>query len=206
MAKGMFAQCGASKAVSFAGCESISCFVNLNNAKERPLCANNIAVGANREITCCFTGHRNLAGIDKKMVYNRTVDTVESLAQQGYRDFCCGGALGFDTLAACAVLEVRQKLNIKLVLILPCHDQYKKWCQKDIEEYKRIIETADRAEYISNRYYPGCMHERDRILVDESSICVCCMARPGGGTGYTVEYAQKQGLRVINLLDAQLKI
>lgn len=45
----------------------------------------------------------------------------------------------------------------------------------------------------------GCMHERNRRLVDNSAVCVCYLTQPAGGTHYTVEYARRQGLSIINL-------
>ena len=43
------------------------------------------------------------------------------------------------------------------------------------------------------------MHERNRYLVDNSGLCLCYLVKRGGGTYYTVQYAKKQGLPVINL-------
>ena len=53
--------------------------------------------------------------------------------------------------------------------------------------------------YVSRQYTRGCMHERNRHLVDNSSVCVCYLNRESGGTAYTVDYAKKQGLEIINL-------
>ena len=60
--------------------------------------------------------------------------------------------------------------------------------------------------YVSRQYTRGCMHERNRHLVDNSSVCVCYLNRESGGTAYTVDYAEKQGLEVINLALWQQKI
>ena len=43
------------------------------------------------------------------------------------------------------------------------------------------------------------MHKRNRHLVDNSSVCVCYLAKDSGGTDYTVGYARLKGLKVINL-------
>lgn len=40
---------------------------------------------------------------------------------------------------------------------------------------------------------------KNRHLVDNSSVCVAYLTRSGGGTAYTVEYAKKHGLKVINI-------
>ena len=53
--------------------------------------------------------------------------------------------------------------------------------------------------YTSQEYTKGCMHKRNRHLVDHSSVCVCYLTKKDGGTAYTVDYAERQGLEVINL-------
>jgi len=42
------------------------------------------------------------------------------------------------------------------------------------------------------------MHKRNRHLVDNSSVCVCYLNKENGGTAYTVDYAGKKGLELIN--------
>ena len=56
------------------------------------------------------------------------------------------------------------------------------------------------AHYVCDDYAPGCMFMRNRAMVDMSSICVSFQKRERGGTAYTVSYARRQGVRVINLL------
>ena len=68
-----------------------------------------------------------------------------------------------------------------------------------IAEYERIMKAADKVTYTSEQYYSGCMHKRNRHLVDNSSVCVCYLTESTGGTAYTVEYAHKNNLTVINL-------
>ena len=46
--------------------------------------------------------------------------------------------------------------------------------------------------------------DRDRKMVDGASVCVAWCTRRSGGTAYTVRYALKQGVRVINLADRDI--
>ena len=122
--------------------------------------------------------------------------------EQGYRYFGCGGALGFDTLAAQTVLRLREIYpEIRLILVLPCRDQTRGWKQADVAEYDRIMKAADKVTYTSEQYYSGCMHKRNRHLVDYSSLCVCYLTEQSGGTAYTVNYARSQGLKIINVAE-----
>ncbi len=62
-----------------------------------------------RSKTVCFTGHRELPADDLPEISKRLEDTLATLIEQGYRYFGAGGALGFDTLAAQAVLRLRER-------------------------------------------------------------------------------------------------
>ena len=58
--------------------------------------------------------------------------------------------MGFDTLAAQTVIELKKDFpQIKLILVLPCKEQTLKWSAKDIAEYERNKEKADKIKYTS---------------------------------------------------------
>ena len=150
--------------------------------------------------TCCFTGHRQIPAEYLPTLSAKLRKTLISYIEKGYTFFGAGGALGFDTLAAQEVLNLRnQYQDIKLILVLPFRDQAERWKAEDIEEYERIKRSADKVVYTSDHYYSGCMHKRNRHLVDCSSLCICYLTNPTGGTAYTVDYARKMGCIVENL-------
>lgn len=127
---------------------------------------------------------------------------IERSIQAGYVYFGAGGALGFDTLAAQTVLKLKERYpDIKLILVLPCKSQTSGWKQTDIDEYERIKAAADKVVYTSEVYYRGCMHKRNRHLMDNSSLCICYLMEDRGGTYYTVNYARENGLQIINLAE-----
>ena len=126
--------------------------------------------------------------------------TIEQKITEGYTVFCAGGALGFDTMAALAVLKLKDKhRKIKLHLYLPCRDQAKKWSSYDRGIYEYITEKSDKVVYISENYTPFCMMERNRALVDNSSVCIAYCTQTRGGTAYTVSYAMDNDVPVINI-------
>lgn len=152
-----------------------------------------------KEKTECFTGHRKIPTLAKRRIAKRLEETVSEAINSGYRYFGCGGALGFDTLAAQTVLRLREaNPEIRLILVLPCRDQTRGWDERDIEEYERIKQAADKVTYTAEKYYNGCMQKRNRHLVDYSSLCICYLTEQSGGTAYTVNYARVHGLKVIN--------
>ena len=155
-----------------------------------------------RAKTCCFTGHRNLSSGEKLKVAVRLHRVIEEKIKAGVVFYGAGGALGFDTLAAQTVLEMKKEYpQLRLILVLPCENQTRGWCGEDIAVYEDIKCRSDKVVYVSREYTPDCMHRRNRHLVDHSGTCICYLMKNTGGTAYTVDYARKKGLRIINLAE-----
>lgn len=150
--------------------------------------------------TACFTGHREIPFFQKRRLKAKVKSAITDAIGNGYRYFGAGGALGFDMLAAQTVLELKADYpDIKLILVLPCLNQTRGWAQEDVKEYERIKAAADKVTYISKEYYNGCMHKRNRHLVDNSSLCICYLTKQSGGTAYTVSYAESHDLKIVNV-------
>jgi len=152
---------------------------------------------------CCFTGHRIIPNAEREEIKERLKSTLVSLIEKkGVTLFIAGGALGFDTMAALEVLSLRERYpEIKLRLAIPCENQTKGWKEKDILLYEEIMSQADDVVYTSRTYTSGCMHIRNRYMVDSSDFCVAYMTKASGGTAYTVKYAEKKGVEVINVAE-----
>jgi len=153
-----------------------------------------------RERTACFTGHRSIPKDEIENLTKRLTDEVRDLIVQGYCYFGAGGALGFDTIAEQVVLQLRDEYpQIKLILVLPCLSQADRWSEKDRAVYEDIKAKADKVVYTSQNYTRDCMFKRNRHLVDCSSLCICYLTEPSGGTAYTVKYAKAKGITTVNL-------
>ena len=151
---------------------------------------------------CCFTGHRDIPLTERKKIQKRLETALLRLIDQGVCYFGAGGALGFDTLAALTVLRLQERHpNIQLILVLPCRDQTRSWLKEDKKIYNQIYSKANKFVYTSEYYYNGCMQKRNRHLIDNSAICICYLTKSTGGTAYTVDYAKKRGLIIINLAE-----
>ena len=61
--------------------------------------------------TCCFTGHRKIPLDQLESVTQRLRDAVIASIKDGYLYFGAGGALGFDTLAAKTVLNLKKDID-----------------------------------------------------------------------------------------------
>jgi len=152
--------------------------------------------------TCCFTGHRNIPQNGFPNIKKHLKNEIKNLINQGIKFFGSGGALGFDTLSAITVLELKKEFpHIKLILALPCKNQTKGWKEFDRAVYNLILDTADKILYISEYYQSGCMHKRNRHLVDNSGYCICYLTHNSGGTFYTTNYAKEKNVKIINIAD-----
>ena len=158
-----------------------------------------------KETTCLFTGHRTLPEEPEERAWleKELTASIKNAYEEGYRTFFSGGAMGFDLLAALTVLNLKSSglSDIRLILALPCYNHHKSWAKEDQRLLATILERADETVYTSlNEYLPGCMHKRNRFMADCSSLCIAYCIKQTGGSAYTVNYAQKHGVRTKWLL------
>ncbi len=148
---------------------------------------------------CCFTGHRKIYD-DEDELYFKVKDQIIRLVKEGYTEFRCGGALGFDTLAADAVISVRQDYpHIKFVMYIPCLDQSKNFPPEQKEHYYAHTQAANRIMCLSKTYYNGCMLDRNKAMVDGSETCIAYLRQNRGGTAFTVRYAESKNCEIIHI-------
>ena len=158
-----------------------------------------------RHVSVCFTGHRQLTAAEAETVSARLDTLLQALYAKGYRQFLCGGALGFDTLAAEAVIRLQAMHgDVRLIMAIPCSTQAQRWSAEDTRRYERILYAADETHVLSPVYYNGCMMVRNRFMVDRSALCVCYLNKMKGGTMSTVAYAVQEKLSVINVAIADV--
>jgi len=150
--------------------------------------------------TCCFTGHRYLPKEKLPDIVRQLEEVIENLIAQGVIYYGCGGAIGFDLLARETVLKLKKKHpQIRLIMVLPCVEQDRKWRQSDKDRYRALLKVCDKAVYVQREYDEGCMFKRNRYLVDHNSVCVAYMVRQQSGSGCTVSYARSKKVLVINV-------
>ena len=153
--------------------------------------------------SACFTGHGSFTG-DTTNLEVRLYDILErAINKESISDFYCGGAVGWDELAARTVLKLREVYpHIKLHLILPCSnvEQTTKWTTEQKTEFYRILGLADSVEYTSECYYNGCMKVRNARLVELADFCFCFLDtnRQRSGTAQTVRMAQRKKIMIVN--------
>lgn len=70
---------------------------------------------------------------------------------------------------------------------------------EQLADYDRILLMADSTEYISEKYYYGCMKARNARLVELADCCVCYYdnKKSASGTGQTVRMAERKNICII---------
>ena len=159
--------------------------------------------------TCCFTGHREIPTKLYEAIKEETKQKVQELIDDGYTDFICGGAVGYDTLAAAVVL-IKKRENpdcaVRLHIFLPYIHGIKGKDETEARIYETVLAHADSVTHISNRYFPGCMQKRNVAMVDNSSYCIAFCNKKNGGTINTVRYALKHKKCVYFLPSGSVKM
>lgn len=89
--------------------------------------------------SAAFTGHRHIPHVKYSQIKGRLKVAIYNAYLQGVRNFRCGMAVGFDMLAAEAVLELKEQLHdISLSAILPYRNQSERFAPSAREKYNAI--------------------------------------------------------------------
>ena len=149
---------------------------------------------------CSFTGHRQIKSGHIPAIYSLIDTGIEYAYSRGVRVFYSGGALGFDTLAARAVIRFRiSHPDVRLVLILPCINQDERWSGEQRDDYAYLIRSSDEVRYISDEYTDSCMRERNFALASACDVMIAYVGRARSGSAQTAKMAESMGKDVYNL-------
>lgn len=170
-----------------------------------------------------FTGHRpnKLWGYDYQHTsYIALKEKVKKfLIEEKVRIVYCGMALGFDTIVALAVLELKDEgFDIKLVACIPCANQECRWNIADRNLYKSILKRTDKIYGLNEHgteidlslmedgtlidedgaaydvaYQPWLMQDRNKVIVNHCDHLIALWDGTKGGTANCVEYARRTG-------------
>lgn len=162
-----------------------------------------------REVTCCFTGHRPEKlpwGSDERdprclALKQSMLREAEGLYLRGYRHFISGMAHGCDLYFIEAVLALKEKYpSLTVEGAIPCPTQADHWRPEERRRWRGLLDRCDLETVVQQHYDRFCMLRRDRYMVDRSSAILAVFGGTPGGTRYTLNYAMDQKLEVF-LLD-----
>ncbi len=157
--------------------------------------------------TICVTGHRPAKlpwgyrryGEDYQKYIDELTRRIEKYADEGVTHFISGAALGVDTDFAEAVFAFRERTgrDVTLECALPCPNQSLMWQDEDAARHSRLLKAADKVTVVCDRYYRGCMLERNMYMVDHSDIVLAVWnGEQSGGTWNTIKYARLREKRI----------
>ena len=148
--------------------------------------------------TVSFFGHReieNALEVERKLEAKIT----ELIQTKQYVEFLVGREGEFDILAASVVRRVKKQIdygNCSLIWVLPYMKAEFRDNEKEFLEYFDDVEICEQS---AKAHFKLAMQIRNRAMVDRADLVICCIQHKSGGAYKTVQYAQKQGLTVINI-------
>lgn len=149
--------------------------------------------------TVSFFGHRQIE--DFATVELRLENLIrELLAKKEYIEFLVGRNGEFDQMSASTVRRLRRTVrddNSSLTLVLPYLTAEYTNNQKSFDEYYDSIEICENA---AKAHFKSALQIRNREMVDRSDLVVCCIERKYGGTYQTIQYADRSGKTIINVM------
>ena len=158
--------------------------------------------------TCCFTGPRPKNypwGRDKECeakIEEKLKIAVQEAVERGYRHFISGMAAGIDLLAAKIVLQLREDMlerGIVLEAAIPFPDQPRRWKEEVKLEYESILLRCDKVHSIADTFSVAAYRKRDEYMVGRSSLLIAVEGKPNGGTARTVAYARRLNREIVLL-------
>lgn len=151
-----------------------------------------------RKHRLCFTGHRpEKLHSDETAVCTVLSNAIDAAISDGYRTFITGMARGVDIWAAEIVLARRaQNQDIRLICALPHPDFEKRWSAAWQARFRAILQQADLVKTIYPEFSMASYQIRNEWMVDHSARVIAIYNGSSGGTGKTIEYAERTGVEV----------
>ena len=159
----------------------------------------------NKLETVCLTGHRpnKLPWFydetkENCIIFKKDLKAIlEGAIKYGLKNFLTGMAEGFDMIATEILLELKTIYkDIKIIAVIPCLGQEKNWQQSQKDRYYEILNLCDEKIILSKTYTKTCMNDRNKFMVDHSSVVIACYNGQPSGTKNTIRFAKENGCKI----------
>lgn len=153
--------------------------------------------------TACFSGPRPEKLLEPWDENNRMIQSMKEQLQSrivrasldGYCNFMTGMARGVDIIAAEIVLQLKEIVpHLTLTAVIPYREQRTQQSAAWRMRYDRILSACDTTIVLSERYYNGCLQNRNHYMVDHSGRLIAVITGEPGGSLSTLQYAQQKKL------------
>ena len=150
--------------------------------------------------TVSFFGHRYVEHGSE--IENRLDKLLHDLiTQREYVDFLIGRDGDFDLLASSTIKRAIRNYsygNTHFTLVLPyMKAEYRDNEQSYLDYYDEVEICSDSAE----SHPKSAIQVRNRNIVDRSDLVVCCIQHKNGGAYKTMQYAERQCKKIVNIAD-----
>ncbi len=147
-------------------------------------------------ITVSLFGHRIMS---EPIKTEKALDDIVRELMRGRKcvEFLVGRNGDFDIMAASVIRCAKKDIdrgNTFLVLVQP----YTTAGLKKLEGYYDEIEVCSESY---DAHYKNAFKVRNRSMVERSDLVVCCVEHESGGAYEAMKYAEKLGVKVINIAD-----
>ena len=138
-------------------------------------------------------GHRNLQNSDP---FEKTLENLirTLLLQKEYVEFYIGRNGDFDIFAASVIKRVQKAVggeNSSLILLLPYHAKDEEYYQSYYDEICFPIEETN--------HFKSAITKRNQWMIEQADIVFAYVERPLGGAAKALQYAEKRGIKIVNL-------
>ena len=150
--------------------------------------------------TVSFFGHRE---IERPSEVEKNLENLlhDIIIHKEYVEFLIGRGGEFDLLASSVIRRIIVKYgsgNASLILVLP----YMRADYRDnTANFLNYYDEVEIYKESSTAYFKSAIQVRNRSMVDRSDLVVCCIQHKSGGAYKTIQYAEKQNRKIINLAE-----
>ena len=146
---------------------------------------------------CTFAGHREVYQVN---IADKLDEAISKIIETDdcFR-FLVGGMGDFDGMCSSAVRRVKKRYpnkQISLELVLP-------YLTQELNENKQFYETSYDDVIVpielAGVHYKSAITKRNRWMIEKSNWLGAFVYRDFGGAYTTLRYAEKKGLKIINL-------
>ena len=152
--------------------------------------------------TVTFTGHRCIDNI--LQVEMRLEQIIRELIQDHeYVEVLVGRDGEFDQIVSSTVIRMKKRSgnnNCALVWVMPyLNAEY----ENNTESFDNYYDEIEICEESSMAHPKSAFQIRNRSMVDRSDLVIFCVEHESGGAYQTLQYAQKQEKKIVNLAEEE---